>query len=854
MGFLHWLRRRDAELDEEIKAHLTMAVRDRVARGEDPAAAERAVRLEFGNATAIRESTREVWGFGWLEEIGRDLRYALRGMRGSPGVTAVILLSMALGIGANTAMFSLVYSVMLRALPVSHPEELVELLQKYPGEPRGNGYWSRKSLEHYRENSRSFGAFTGMSIDNVARVRVGQLESEMVAEYVLDNYFSMLGVRPVLGRAIGKEEAAVAVVSWALWNSRFERDPGVLGKRIMVNGKEAVIVGVAPPAFTGLRANVQSDLWLPEEPKGGVALVARLRPGVSLEQARAEMTTLFRFTVEERVAADSTDPQLRKLQVELEPAAAGLADVRDRVGKPLAVLMAIVAVLLLLACVNVAGLLLARGAGRAREMSLRMSLGASRGRLIRQVMTESLLLSVLGTVLGALFAYGGAHILLQILDSGRPHERVHLLVRPDMTLLAFAAGLAVLTGLLFSVGPALQTGRWPRWFGKGLVAVQVALSLLLVSTGAIFVANLADLKTADLGFRRDHVLLVNLDAGRGGLRGERQAVVYKELLERMRALPGVRSATLSAPTPLHGAGASGFGVVEGFHERPEDRRWISISYVAPRYFETMATPLLAGREFRLQDDANPRVAIINQTLARHFFAGRNPIGQRITMEHVTMTREPATYEIVGVAADAHYMEIREEPRRSIYFPAFRNGRVLGGTFVLRTSIDPEHVAGDVRSLLAEVVPGVPLGKVTTLSDQIDSSIVPQRLMAALSGFFAALGGLLAGIGLYGLLGYMVARRTHEIGIRMALGATPGRMLAMVFGEALVVVLAGVAFGFPVAMWGRTVATAVMADITARPVATLAAAGASIFAVAIAASLGPARRAARVDPMVSLRHD
>jgi predicted permease len=531
----------------------------------------------------------------------------------------------------------------------------------------------------------------------------------------------------------------------------------------------------------------------------------------------------------------------------------------------------VVAVLLVLACVNIAGMLLARGAGRAREMALRLGLGASRGRLVRQMLTESLLLSAAGTLAGAVFAYGGTAVLLRVLDSGRDHERIQLQVQIDGTVLLFAAGIAAATGLLFGLAPAWSAFRsspalalrpagrsnetkFSRLVGKGLLAAQVALSLLLLSSAGLFISHLASLKSADLGFKRDHMLLVRLDPSRSGVNGERLSATYRELLDRMHAIPGVRSVTLSAPTPIHGAGASGFGVVEGFNERPEDRRWISISYVGPKYFETLGVPLLAGRGFTFQDQENPRVAVINQVVARHFFQGRDPIGKRITMENVTLTREPSTYEIVGVSGNAHYGEIREPEHRAIYLPAFRTGRVIGGTFVIRTDVKPEGIASDVQRVVRAIAPAIPVAQLTTLENQIDASIVLERLMALLSGFFAVLGALLAGIGVYGLLAYTVTRRTSEFGIRMALGATSGGVVRMIVKEALVIVAGGLLLGVPMAMWGRTLAATVVQDLTMRPAASFSMGAAAIVAVALLAAYIPARRAATVDPMESLRHE
>jgi putative ABC transport system permease protein len=809
----------------------------------------------------------------------QDVRFALRGMRRSPGFTAVALLSLTLGIGANTAIFSLVETAMLRMLPVSHPEELVELLQKYPGEPRGNGYWSWRSYEHFRDNNHVFSALIGTSIDNRARLISEGLEAQTgIRESITGNYFADLGVKPAVGRLIGPEdnpdgpEGAVAVISWSQWINRFHQDPGILGKRILVQDVPATIIGVAPPAFVGLRVEAKTDVWLPEKPTDQTRLVllARLKPGVTLEQARAEMAVLYRFTIEER-AASSKDPLVRQLSVQVEPAGNGLATVRDRFGKPLTVLMTVVGLLLLLACVNVASMLLARAAGREREMAVRTSLGASGGRLLRQVLTESLMLSAVGTLLGAVVAYFGTSALLRIMASGREHERVYLRVQPDLHVLLFAAGIAVLAGVVFGAAPAWSAFRTPpalamrqtgsvgetrvrRLFGKSLVVTQVALSVLLLSSAALFIVNLANLEHTDLGFRRDHVLLVSLGPSPSGYSDERLSRAYQDLLSRLERIPGVRSVSLSAPTPLQGAGASGFATVEGFQERAEDRRWISISYVAPKYFETLGTPLLGGRAFNFEDQAQTNVAVINRTFARYYFADRNPIGKHVSLEHVTGVREPRTYEVVGVVGDANYYEIREAAKRSIYLPAFRSGFVGARTFLIATNIDPEAIAGDARRVIRNVAPGIPVERIITLNDQIDASIVPERLIATLSGFFGALGAVLAGIGLYGLLAYSVARRTNEIGIRMALGATASDVTWMVLQDALGTVMAGLLLGAPMAIWGRSLAATLIQDLPIQTTAPLAVATAGIIVIAFMASYVPARRAARVDPVEAVRHE
>ncbi len=811
--------------------------------------------------------------------LQNDIRYALRLMWRSPGFTAVAVLSLSLGIGANTAIFSLFNTVMLRTLPVEHPEQLVEFLQKYPGEPRGNGYWGWDSYEYFRDHNHGFSAMTGMSFDNVAPVRTeGSGQETVIRENVLGNYFRALGLKPAMGRLIGPEDVPasgagdVVVVSWSYWNSRFHRDPAILGKRIFVNDAPMTVIGVAPRAYTGPRVGVRTDIWAPQE-KNAVAILGRLKPGVTIEQARAEAPVLFQFTIEQR-AARSKDPLVRQMKVEVEPAGAGLGRVRDQYGKPLVLLMAVVGLLLLLACINMASMLLAGGAGRQREIAVRVGLGASRGRLVRQMLTESVLLSGAGTLVGVLLAYFGTGVLVRIMASGRAHERVTIEVQPDLHVLLFTAGIAVLTGLLFGLAPAWyafriapasglrQGGRagetrlW-RLFGRGLVAAQVGLSVLLVTGAFIFLSHLSRLRNLDLGFRSDHTLLVQLDPARSGYRREQLVQPYQELLTRLEAIPGVRSASISGCTPIQGCGASRFVTAEGYVERPEDRRWTALSWVAPKYFQTLGTPLIAGRDFSLADAGRPRVAIINEAMARHYFPGVSPIGKHVTIDRDARTGgwygDDQPYEIVGVVGDSKVIELREAPPRTMYFNMFQEARVLH-QFVLRTSVDPVSVTGDARRAVRDVLKTVTVTRVTTLSDQVDAAIVPERLIATLSGGFGALGAVLAGIGLYGLLAYTVARRTNEIGVRMALGATSSNITRMVLADALGMVGAGLALGAGLVIWGRPFATRLVEDLRVPSAAPAAFGAVAIVVVAVLASCIPARRAACVDPMEALRHE
>jgi len=463
---------------------------------------------------------------------------------------------------------------------------------------------------------------------------------------------------------------------------------------------------------------------------------------------------------------------------------------------------------------------------------------------------------------GILFAYLGASVLVRIMTSGREHFEFE--ARPDATVLLLTAGVALLTGVAFGLAPALQAfsfapvsalrdvgrggeTRWRRFLGKGLVAAQVALSVVLLSSAGLFLRHLLD-GYAGLGFDRDRVLLVTLDPSRSGYRRDQLVRPYAQLLERLNAIPGVRSATMSGMTPISGAGANRDAAVEGFQARPGELRYLTENWVAPKYFETLGTPLLAGRDFTFQDEGGPRVAIVNRSMARYYFGAASAIGK-----HVLFDGDQKPYEIVGVVGDAKYRDIREATSRTIYMNAFQEGHVFS-LFALRTSIDPGAVSPEVRRAVREALKTVTVSKITTLAEQVDASIVPERLMTTVSELFGALGALLAAIGLYGLLAYTVARRTNEIGVRMALGATPGRVTRMVLRDALGMLTVGVAAGALGAVWAKRFAASLIAGLPVASVAPILFGAAAMAAVAMLAAYVPARRAARVDPVVALRYD
>ena len=701
-------------LSDEMAFHLEKQIEKNVAAGMSAEEARYAALRSFGGVDQVKEECRDAWGVRFIDTLLQDIRFGLHMLVKTPGFTVVAIITLALGIGANTAIFSLINALMLRMLPVRHPGQLVELLHKYPApdEPRMNGF-SRQSYEHFRDNKHVFSGLIGFMPAHFAVRNGGQEAEAMDGEFVVGDYFPVLGIKPAIGRLIGPQDdqkgagGAAVVVSWSYWQSRYNLSPGILGKQITVGEVPLTIVGVAPRDFFGFITWSRPSLWVPMgvEPlidhssrlapgHMEIELIGRLKPGVSLEQASAEMRVLFQFTLDE-MTRNSNNPLFHQIKFELEPAGAGVSTLRDNFAEPLLFLMALVGLLLLIACTNLASMLLARAATRQREMALRVSLGAGRFRLMRQVFTESLLLSVLGGLLGIFFAYWGATGLMRMITSGRrivelpPHFAID--VNPDAHVLLFTAGIALFTGLLFGLAPAWsvfastpasslrETGRaggtrFQRLFGKSLVVAQVALSMVLLSAAGLFVGHLWDLQHRDLGFRRDHVLLVTLDASRGEYKGEQLSRLYQDLLGRMQAVPGVRSATMSSGTPISGSGASSFANVEGHPERPEDRRYVSLTWVAPKYFDTLGTPFLAGRDFNWQDQGGPRVAIVNQAFARYYFADGNPIGKHFWLEKDWKGFGPdKTYEIVGMVGDSKYYDIDEATPRTIYFHAFQDG-------------------------------------------------------------------------------------------------------------------------------------------------------------------------------------
>ena len=863
----------DAVMEEELRLHLDMLAADLQRRGLPPEEARRQARRQAGGVAQAMEQRRDQRGLPWLEDLLQDARFGARMLRRAPLVTAVALLTLTLAIGANSAIFSLVDPLVFRDVPVRDPAGLVQFTFQYPGDPPLNNF-GLADYEQYRDGNHVFSDLFGLA-PLTTESRTG--EDPIAAEVVTGNFFQALGVRPALGRLLGVSDdkpgaSAAAVVSWRYWKSRLNGDPRVLGSVIEIKDTrvptpmQATVVGVAEPEFSGLVVGYPPDVWmslsvLPEalRSRAGLALAARLKPGVSIERARAEMRVLYRPT---RDGLAQRDPQWRLVDIDVTPARTGLSTpLHQQFGGPLLLLMTIVGGVLLLACVNIGSLLLARGAARQQEMAVRVSLGAGRVRIVRQVLTESMLLAVMGGVLGIVAARLGATTLIRILMSGTlsvgPSPRLDIPL--DARILVFTATVTVVAALLFGLMPAIaafvsspalslrQSGaaqpRSRRVFGNGLVVAQVAISLALLSVSQLSIAHLRHLRDRSLGFDRHGVLLMSINTPRAQNR-QQLAALYRDIVPRLEAIHGVRTVAASATTPIAGGAASRFLQAEGFDEPGQDRRRVSLNWVSPNYFATYDTPLLAGRDFRDADSDAPRRVIVNLALVRRYFADRDPIGRHVWLEN---ERDP--YEIVGVAGDAKYQDIRLPAPPIVYLFA-----PLSTTLSLRTDVNPIAVAANARRIVTEVMGADSVRRVTTLAEQVDAAVVPERLMATLGGFFGAVAALLAAIGLYGLLAYTVARQTKEIGIRMALGATRGEIVRMVLRRGLALVAVGFVVGAPIALWATRFAATAIEGFSGGGVSSVATAALAMLVVAALAALMPARRATGVQPVIALRSE
>jgi len=862
---LVWRRELDRDLDDELQFHLAM--REQKLREQGVAAEEApyVARRQFGNVTRLKETSRELWSFHSMEILWQDLRYGLRGLRKNPGFTAVAVLTLALGIGANTAIFSLLDAILLRTLPVSHPESLV-VLASFSREGRV-GDFGYSDYQILRDGNRAFSGVLATS--SQARIDVGMGAGTEVAlrKIVSTNYFSVLGVQPFLGRVFTNEDenVQVAVISNGFWKRSFGGSPSAVGNQIDLDGSAFTIVGVAPPEFFGETVGEAPDMWatvslMPASRRSlpgftWLNLMGRLKPGVQAQQASVDLSLLLPQIPDSESRGGFID------RIAVEAGDRGGSALRDSFSVPLNILMAVVAVVLLIACANLASLHLARAATRQREIATRLALGAGRGRIVRQLVTESVLLALMGGTVGLLFAVWTERFLLSLVAGVGRAITVDL--RPDIHILGFTGVISLATGVLFGLAPALQAARQgggvglkpnsqfragsqrPWGLKGGLIAMQVALSVLSLVVGGLLIRTLENLKTQDIGFRAANVLSVQISSERE--HRPPSASVIVPLLQRMEAIPGVQAGSFSfTPTlAVDGSGVSGLKF-EGYPPTREDQR-AQANWVGPNYFRTSGIPLIEGREFSLADNSNAsRVAILNQTTARHYFGNQPAVGKRFEFNK-------EQYQIIGVAKDAKYVDLRESNLPFVYFAALQSNSEIQ-SLELRTTSSPFAVAGAVRAAIGEVDPHLRIREITTLEKLIDQKLAREFLVADIAGFFSGLTLLLVFIGIYGTLAYTVARRTNEIGIRMALGARKSDVLQLVVGQGMVLAFAGLALGMVGALGLTRFLASLLYGVKPSDALTFVAVSFILIAVALLASYIPARRAMKVDPMVALRYE
>lgn len=828
------------------------------------------------------------------DAVLQDLRYALRAWRRSPGFAAAAILSLALGIGANTAIFSLIDAVILRSLPVQHPEQLLQVMM---GKQSYNG-WTNPTWEHLRDRQDVFSGIFAYGRWGFDLAAGGQARS-VHGTYVSGQYFDTLGVRAVLGRTLTLADdtrgcAGSAVLSYGFWQSEYGGRADILGKPISIDRHPIEIVGVTESGFNGTEVGASADVMVPLcaaavigsgyrrmldinfYPVGWLQVMGRLKPGVSASQATARLQALapqiYKSTFDQSGLAREDGRQLRPEAREeylhrtfdTGPAANGISYLRREYRQALMILMTIVALVLLIACANVANLLLARGATRQREIAIRMALGGGRGRLIRQLLTESLLLSGIGAALGILFAGWGARLLVRFLDAP-------LDLTVNLPVLAFTAGVAILTGLLFGIAPARRSTRvdpqsamkanargviegTKLGLGKVLVMAQVALSLLLVVGAGLMLSTFWKLISLDAGFERDRVLLVTVDLRNGNDPMDRWSAVYQQMLDQLRTIPGVSAASVSSITPVCHCRWAGEVVVEGYTPKSRDDAMASFNNVSDRYFETVGTSLVGGRDFNNRDTlTSPKVAIVSKSFAQKYFSASSPLGQRFRLRDGNTLNDPI--EIVGIVKDAKYGSLRDDPSPFVFIPWSQGGAPgpLTGFELRAAAGPPTALIPGVKSAIARMNPNVSI-EFKTLAAKVDDSIEREKLLATLSGFFGALALLLATIGLYGVMSYNVARRRNEIGIRMALGAEQSRVLRMVLGEVAALIAIGLAAGVGAALAATRFVASFLYGLQPNDPWTLGIGAAILAMVAAIAGYLPARRASRLDPMTALRDE
>jgi predicted permease len=849
---------------------------------------------------------------GWVEMVGRDFAYALRTLRRSRGFAVVAALTLALGIGANTAIFTLLDQVLLRLLPVKNPQQLVLLTMR--GHHYGNN-WGGNAISYpmYRDFQDHNEVFSGMFCrfpQPVSMTYGGQAERTQ-GELVSGTYFSVLGVGTVLGRAIGPEDDRVpdghpvVMLSYDYWKQRFGGDPQIIGKTLLVNNYQMTIIGVAQAGFDGVELGVSTKVFIPvmmekeiiigptkfltDRRSRWVNAFGRLKPGVSQEKAKASlqpfMHSMLEMEVKEaafRNASAYDREQFLKSWIDVLPGSQGRASLRRELRTPLWVLMATTGMVLLIACANIANLLLARATGRQKEIAVRLAMGATRGRIVTQLLIETLSLSALGGILGLALAFWGDKALMAVYlpsDSGN----LNISTAPDFRILLFTLAVTVVTGVIFGLAPALQStrpdvgrtlkdqagavvGGGHGRLRNALVVTQVALSLLLLIGAGLFLRSLKNLSNLGPGFPAERLVGFNIDPSLNGYTPQRLNTFYQQLTDNLGAIPGVKSVAVASMRIMENDEWDSGLTAEGYSPtKPDDHPQAYMNQIGPGYFATLGVPIVAGRDFRLTDnrvikrtdvtddfDTTPTTVIINEKFAQKFFAGRNPVGM-----HLGFGTDPGTHtdmEIIGVVKDIKYTNLRDEIPIQAYVP-YMNSPYLGGmTIYVRTAGEPNQLMSSVRAKMRELDANVPIYAMRTMDEQISNSLSTERMIASLSTVFGFVATVLAIIGLYGVMSYSVAQRTREIGIRMALGAEQGKVIGMVMREVLTLIAIGVGAGVPAALVLTRVVKSQLYGLEAHDPWTLGLATGLLAMVACAAGYVPALRASRVDPMRALRYE
>jgi predicted permease len=888
-----WLRaslhRRELEraMEDEFQFHRARYAEDLERSGLPPEEARRRAYAEFGSVDARKEECRSALGLRLLDELRADVRYAGRLLRRSPAFAAVAVLSLGLGIGANTAIFTLLDTVMLKSLPVKEPARLF-FVDNSGGKSGGNSGPPYPCFEILRDRNRYFSGMAAFKAGASMNVTIDGVRERVRGQYASASYFDVLGVPAVYGRLFttadeessraGASNSPVAVISETFWERRFGRNPVIIGKTIQVGRTWVTIVGVTPRAFRGLQAGSPVDLTVPMTVSGNrltgtqhwwFSVVGRLKDDVPLEQARLDLDALFQ--------AYKTDIGLKGDtyfdRIALVPAGKGQNDLRRDFATPLWIVTTIVGLVLLIGCANVANLLIARASARRSEIAVRLAIGASRSRLIRQLITEGALLAALGAAGGLLFARWGVATLVRFFEGGQQW----IMLEPHFggRVLAFTAGVATLTAFLFSVAPALHATRvdaakpddsgrtsLPRpraRVGQALVVLQVTLSLVLLSVAALFMRTLHNLNNVQSGFSRQGVLTMHVEAtmlppydkARAYTEYPQLARMWGELLDGLAALPGVSTVALSTITPLSRRDRGVVIAVPGEPPKRGPDRGVHVNHVTAAYFETFGIRLLDGRVFAASDQpTSARVAILNATAAKFYFGQASPIGRMIDFPGQDI---PDPYQVVGVVEDTRYDGLRKDPERMAYLPVSQSIDRLGGVIVgIRAAIDPSGLIGGVREAAARSVPAAFVSNIITINQQIDDSMLQERLVARLASVFGALAVILACIGIYGVLSYAVVRRTREIGIRLAIGARRRAVIWLVLRETVVLVAIGLMLGLPLVVWAGRYVRSQLFEVASDDPLAITAAMFVLACAAMAAAYLPARRASSVDPMTALR--